>query len=422
MSRRALHLPWQSFFQREGGSDPGSRPEFRTVLIAAAALFLLYCALGFAYGRLAPSIAWVPDAYFGADIDRHEAWVNDLRFWRRGALHPASLALFKAYAIVLRGVGAIPGTLPFVVYALPGILVVSLALALAAYDSSPARLVGRLLAALLVGPTPMLAPIPESHALGGAALLLQALLLLEAQRAEQRGDESKAIARPAALAVASGGLAIGFTLVNVLPAAAMLVLLPRSTRATFWRIALVAAAVTGVALLGVASFKLRTEASYDPWFETSFMIRPTLAALERSFATVVVAQFGTPATMLVSVPSIGNVVLLRPRLSDLQVVAAALWLLGIAAWLRDASSVERRFAVACGVALSSVVAFHTTYANQEAFMFSPHAWPYILLPGLAAGLDARRGAPVLLVRAALLLCLVQVASAFPDFLAALKAM
>ena len=39
--------------------------------------------------------------------------------------------------------------------------------------------------------------------------------------------------------------------------------------------------------------------------------------------------------------------------------------------------------------IASLVAFHAVYATDEAYIFSPHVWPFVVLPGVLAWTDAR---------------------------------
>ena len=193
-----------------GNAWPGSI--FTTALAAG-----LYLALGRAISTHFQHLAARNDLWFGADIARH-VWMATSPYLDRYYWHPASFALFKVYGFIL-GVAGLPregGELLLI--ALPGILLTAAAVAVCAAllaSLNPWRhgiqrfaIAGIL---LLVGPTLVFAPLPESHVLGGSALLLQAVLVYAILHDRARGKYSHSVHPFSLPALIFALCAVGFT-------------------------------------------------------------------------------------------------------------------------------------------------------------------------------------------------------------------
>jgi len=371
-------------------------------LVMGAAVAALLLAMGIAIPRRAPSV-WKLDVWFGADVSRHVAWVCG--FWYRAHLHPISAMMFRAYGRLLRVAlhDRWPGHL--VVYAFPVIgaaaLVVTATAAVFARSSQPRMwfFAGYGLAALAIGPVLVFGPIPESHLMGGAALAAQALLLLRAVRLARAEASDAAVAVRLAGATVMGGLAAGFTLTNALPALALFFF---PLKARIMGLRSVAAAATAMALMVVVplAFLSTTHRIAGQWGrdvqDEGQYSRLEPLSVPRAFRELVVYQFGVPFTTIAvtQYPPGHRLVSVVPAGSGsaLSWAAFLLWSVGIAAFLRARKRGgvcdEKHFAVACLAALATMVAFHSVYNTREAYLFSAHAWPYVLLTGLVAFEDA----------------------------------
>jgi hypothetical protein len=69
-----------------------------------------------------------------------------------------------------------------------------------------------------------------------------------------------------------------------------------------------------------------------------------------------------------------------------------LWCAGVTVWARrlDRDSADRRFLLYCLAAALSLISFYTVYLAHDAFMFSGHVWPYVMAPGVLAGMESLR--------------------------------
>jgi hypothetical protein len=386
----------------------GGRAVWRTfALLSASFVVLAVC-----FEATLPSIATRLNVWFGTDIPLYSQW------WMRGIStrshwHPLAFALYDAFGRCIRAIGLDPAALPLAVVALPVIAVTSTAMSstLAVLLRGEQRAPACVAAMLLVGPAVLLAPIPDTHMAGGAALLAEGALLL----AWHRGDR-----RPATLltAACAGLVAGGFSLTSFGPAAALLASCPRTPRRVLVPLVVLAACV--IALLVALLWRHVT-------FEAAFAVAPSPSSLWQSARQLVLAQFGLP--YVVAAPNADPIAptdaLSVAAPTGWSVLAAALWLGAICAERSRCPSRggEARLAIASSLSLVGLVAFHSVYAATEAFMFAPHAWPFVVLPGLAILTDRDSSAASrIAVLAALLACAIQTVLAASTLLAAMAAL
>lgn len=329
-------------------------------------------------------------------------------------------------------------SIPLVLFALPVIVLTafSVAAVIDLWPVAPEEIKKRcptgprfafVVASLIVGPTFVFAPVPESHMLGGAALLLQTLCILKAMRAESVAGVKSAADGAYQISVRGaflwGLLAVGFSLSNLAPAAILMFGL-HSVRCWNMRRSLLA----GLGL-GIFLFIAWPHAQDLLAFESNWLGTPHLSTLAASARQLVVLQFGVPDSNLLTWndPYLGGSGIVNPftgyvitsvyprgAVSPVQAAACLLWLAGIGLWLRQSIiSCDRRFAVVCASALGELIAFHSVYDTGEAYLFSPHAWPFVLLPGLVAfadGLQMRRFCQIACFAASIGLSAVQLVS------------
>jgi hypothetical protein len=107
---------------------------------------------------------------------------------------------------------------------------------------------------------------------------------------------------------------------------------------------------------------------------------------------MVTLQFGVPDTELTIRPFLSRAVLAITAVPTLWHVAAfSSWMTALIAWRRRApGSADASFVGLCLMALGSLVVFHTFYGDFETYLYSAHAWPYVVLPGLAVAMAAAR--------------------------------
>ena len=339
------------------------------------------------------------DLWFGTDIARHVWWSSYPENWNRAHLHPVSFILYKSYGLILGQLGLLPDSNQLVIFAFPTILLTSLALTTAAQwltPPHPSRMLMRITILslfLLIGPLIIFAPMPESHVGGGIALLLQAALTLKFLRAEAEGQR----VYERIMIFLFAALACGFSLSNCLPATILLLpLLPRQSQLGWW----IASGVVAVVLvLCVHHFLYPLD--IVAWMERqlvqelAWVSLPDLDALRESFQNLVLLQFGVPFTEFVTWrhPDTGWTItsIAHRDATFLQGVTFLLWCTGIAIWVgksRGRAVVEKRFLLLCAGSFLALVAFHTVYSPYDAYIFSVHLWPFLLLPGVLIWIDS----------------------------------
>jgi hypothetical protein len=274
---------------------------------------------------------------------------------------------------------------------------------------------------LVVSPLVAFGPMPESHVLGGVALLLQSTFTLMALRAKAETVEGPDAWYWTTASVVCGVLATSFTLSNLLPAS--ILLLP--TVPSRWPkpdVASVARIVTGVVTMVLVVYFLLgsvgvlSRAGNLVAYELRWFTLPNWKLLEASFRNLVMFQFGLPPTALYTwhdtlnsrmVTSVGI-----HGWTILQAVACGLWIAGTTVWVLslNRNSPEYLFLLCCVTGALSLIVFHTSYATHDAYMFAAHIWPYIVLPGVLAWIEnvrVRRFAGAICITIAVALSVLQ---------------
>lgn len=391
----------------------------RFLVPASLALCALYLLLGAFFDARARTLTGSHDVWFGADVIRHIEWVVDWRSVSAARLHPGSFVLYKFYGLLLRPFGVHRDT-GMLAFSLPVVLLVSAALAWSARLSADlvlrtknefpgkgpySRRVSWLVLLLLLcfGPSLLLAPLPESHSLGGCALMLQALFLLATQKSLEEGDR-RSLRRNGTLVFLCGLAASVFTIGNLVPAALLFGFLPRPERRRHVRAALLSGvALSAVWVAGGLIKEMRPVGVRGPapfgsefLYDLRYVHEPTPASVWSSFRQLVVLQFGVPFTRLNQFPWDYEGLPVRRLYPDLTrmlgpALACALAGSGLILWLsrsgppssraiRRLRLGKRPWFLACGLALLSIVAVHAFFATREAYLFAPHAWPFVALP------------------------------------------
>ncbi len=395
------------------------------LFIVPVALFL---ALSWAYSHPLPALTDRQNLWFGADIPRFSKnWMAGQ--WFRAHLHPAVAFLFVAYGRVLSALGIDATRLPLPILALPVAVATSAATVFCVRTLPNSGEVSSqkwllLVSALVIGPCLLFAPIPESHVLGGAALLAQGTLVFDTLRAGADGNRFRAIA-----VVVFGALAAACTVTNIVPAFFLLLtLLPRigagKVLAGSLVMTLLVVASSFLAWIGNNDVSLGAEIQ----FERFFIRPPSVGSLVESFNNLVVKQFGIPrieaGTNSDPIDPVFGLVVASgpPRLS---IYAALLWWVGISWWSTGdrATRQQRLFVAACVAGIAWIVGLHGAYGTHECYLYSPNAWPLVLLPGLAALSSdrARRYGPSIALKASVLLSCLQSAMGAKSLHSALQA-
>jgi hypothetical protein len=153
--------------------------------------------------------------------------------------------------------------------------------------------------------------------------------------------------------------------------------------------------------------------------ELRWLTVPSQQSFRRSFGGLILTHFGMPPSGLSTwqhpfngmiVTSVRNL-----GMTAFQIAGLPLWCAGVLlwAWHGGRGSPERRFVRFALAAALSLIAFHTVYAAHEAYVFSAHIWPYLVLPGVLAwtdGVRTRRFAQVICITAAVVLSAIQTGS------------
>lgn len=360
----------------------------------------IYVALGMLYTWKYAEVYSVDDLWFGADIARHVRWAFNPAEDFRWHLHPATFLLFKGYGWLLGKTNLLPTHGSLLLIALPVLTFTSLAVVATVRIMMPCRLFPRWLQLivvsmlLVIGSSLIFAPFPESHILGGSALLLQGVLTWFLwTRAEEEQIYGARRQLLYVFVVLCALLATGATLSNLMPALILLAVLPAFRRF------LVRGAILGI-LVALLVLGIHAWVTPIPMLslikakvieEMAWVWQPGIYPLSLSVKNFFLGQFGLGSTAYGSwSPPTGEytivfLVLTEPAL--LQIGAAVAWLSGIALWIwRNAATAKREvfYILFCFGALISLIVFHSLYAANEAFMFSPHGWSFLLLPGLIA--------------------------------------
>ncbi len=393
--------------------------------LAVLCLTALFVGLSAALFLCAPSLYDTYDLWFGTDIPRHIQWAIAPAYVFRSHLHPLSFLIYRSLGTLFPLLHLRSREAVFLACSFPPAFLASAAVVCAAQIARPGDRMLAGLGGVVLGSALFFAPVPESHTLGGAALLLEGTSVFWALCADPR---EAATARVQA-AVLWGGAAAGMSLSNALPALLLLVPLWRfrtALPALRNRLGWVALAML-VVEIGINVIQAR---SPDPGgvnnlnVERNWLAWPTWASCRESLSSLSLHLFGLPPVHhtihKLSWPSNPPYPLVYPRQfpSPIQCAAAACWCLGMALWWKRASSRGRAFTTACLAALLGLVAFSAAYDTFEAYMVSAHAWPFLLLPTLCLLHEApsRRSAPALLITACVFLSALQSCLSLPHAL------
>ena len=362
-----------------------------------AALAVLLAALCLLFAQRCEKLGTVNDLWFGSDVWRHIEWAANPAERGRAAQHPGTFVLFKLHGALLRALDVAPERDRVLGYSLPVLVLASLATAAAAtlLTRGERRRVEVLLILVAVGPLLVFGPMAESHVPGGAALLLQGVLVLSVLRGRDAGLSPQHLRWRMWTAVGLGALAVSATLPNLLPALVLLSAVWGVRRTLIGSLASVATLVAvalGLHLAGVRLWvsELALQVARD---ELAFLPPFHPLQLWWSVRGLLLHPFGMPLTMLTEWmhPVDGRLVTsLREREPTLlQLAACALWCTAIVLWARSPqrAPAERRFATTCALALAALIVFHSFVSSYEAYIFSAHAWPFVALPGVLAGLS-----------------------------------
>jgi hypothetical protein len=230
-----------------------------------------------------------------------------------------------------------------------------------------------------------------------------------------------------------GIAATGFSISNIVPALLVAFPLWRGFRLTRRQITGAIIGVTAIVILGGAQLAIKFHQEHDSGNFLVFALSrlgywlhvPDATAVFRSLRALIMAQFGVPTADRCNYsPAVGapyDGVILKDAPNLLQITAAVCWFLGIVfcwriEWGNTHGQAQRGMTIGCLFALLWLVTFHSFFASDEAYMFSVHAWPFVLIPGLLAlrdGFQARRLPVLLPLGIALLLALIQTTLALP---------
>ncbi len=219
-------------------------------------------------------------------------------------------------------------------------------------------------------------------------------------------------------------LATGFSLSNLMPATIMML----SISSFRWPILKI---VIGIGLGLMLILILHKFIFYIPEVsqiarriikEFNYILYPGFSSFLLSLINVVLAQFGVSIKPVIIqwINSNNNLqfMVVKKGPTILQISASILYLSGILWYLINnikSQVKEASFIFYCTLALFSIVIFHSFYATKESYIFSAHAWPYLLLPGLVALRNSWKNSqrlPVLFILLALLLTIIQTVIGF----------
>ncbi|MFN8548427.1 MAG: hypothetical protein U0527_10840 [Candidatus Eisenbacteria bacterium] len=357
--------------------------------------------LGIRITQNCPALATKLDVWFGADLIRHLNWVVGEPGWVGAARHPLSFVLHHVWGALLRAVGFHDPSL--VLAAAPLTLAASATVALLPRVFRVPRWFG-VASALAIGPLLLTAALPESHLWGGLSMLWCLACLARAH--ERDADRT----RVSWMAAYSGLLAVGFTITNVVPVLILLAALPRESRRG--PLTLACAGGLAAALLFALSLAIKSRGPESTGLSGELAVEvrqfawPSAWAAAKSPRELVLSQFGLVRPWLRPFWGSGPgepAYRLLPidRVDPLAVAAAVAWCGVAAIRARRGRPADRASGVGSLLALASLIALHAVHDPAEAYLFAPHAWPFVLVPGLLAF----RGTSNLLARALLVLAI-----------------
>ncbi|CAN5567021.1 hypothetical protein BH23BAC1_BH23BAC1_32810 [soil metagenome] len=374
----------------------------RTVILSGLLFFLLvivYTFLSIRYSHYFENLLYGNDFWFGGDLSRHIYWTIDPDKSFRSHLHPVSFLLFKGLGWLLNSLNNLPEKLQIPVITIPIIVYTSIFMVMStklivSLTKFPVWIHVAVIAAFVfIGPTLVFAPVPESHVLGGVSLLMQATLIWLWMQQEGNSQsnfddlEKKGIVGGI---IIFAFLATGFTLSNLMPAIIMMLAIPVFRR-TLIKIA-IAVGVFLVLLLiihkFIFNFPFITRSVSNIMKETAWLMLPHFNSIILSFKNLLLAQFGLsiiPELQVWTSDSGIEYYIEQSGPSIFQGIAFIFWVGGIIWYTfrnEKRSYPNLTFFVFCALSLLSIIGFHSFYATGESFIFSAHAWPYVVLPGV----------------------------------------
>ena len=343
---------------------------------------------------LTPPLLYVYDIWFGTDIPRHVQWTTVYEFVFRGHLHPFTYLLYKMLGVLMRLLKIRSDKGVYLPCCLPPALFASVAIVdVAARIGRPGRRLLSGLAGVVLGAALVFAPIPESHTLGGAALLLEGLWVWTALRALGRAEEDTRATQRAALYAT---VAAGMTVSNLGPG--LILLLPLWLMAPASRHVLLRQLAWGALVLvslETAIFVAQQcselpSGSNSLAVEQAWLAWPTPYSFWVSLSSLWLHLFGLPSTHMtvhqLSWPDQPAYELIYPRMrpAPVQCAAALCWTVGLALWWRRGRGWDpaRLLVTCCLASLLELTVFSSGYDTFEAYMVANHAWPFVLLPAL----------------------------------------
>jgi hypothetical protein len=377
-----------------------------SVLLITLFLLSIFVTLSFFFERYFANLLLTDDwndFWFGADIQRHIDWATDHSKFSRGSRHPISLGIFKFYGLVLTFMGVFPKYAIFPIISLPVTLFTSFTIAYSVRTILPERdfsgwvqILGVIML-VLIGSTLTFAHIPESHTFGGSTLLLQVILTWRFLKKYSDSDIFEHQRNKTLLFLSIFGcaaIATGFTLSNLMPAIILLLAIPHLRERLF----------TGSVLRTVVfSFAVIT---FIVLIHSFIMSNPFLVVIQDqlrgeihwmrlinsetillSFKNFLISQFGMGFTNLVALSENGkaSIRVIPSTTSHIQIVAFICYVGTLIVWAwknRKIAFIEVNFLLYCTAAFLSLLLFHSFYAVDEAYIFSAHGWPFLVVPGL----------------------------------------
>jgi len=366
---------------------------WRFVILSTVCIAFFFSVLSFFYETNLPFLTERMNVWFGTDIPRFVGeWVNGNS--ARFHFHPLSFMVYSIYGAVLKITGFNPHDVPLAVMSLPVVVYVLFGISLFVGFISTRQQISYvwrlllLLSVILISPALIFTPVPESHMSGGVSLLLEANFVLVALR-ELCSERNFAKAQKSiTVAILFCIFACGFSISNVIPA--MLVLMPLLSEFNVrqLRLLLIVVIVTSIFIVIVL---LMPDSPIIKIInsEKNFMMIPTLKSLAMSFDALVIKQFGVPVIEVArSHDPVETMKILMPSntFAPLSSFSFIMWSVSFWLWFRQKSTLkwEKHFFRACFAALFSMIIFYAIYANYEAYLFSAHSWPFIILPGIYA--------------------------------------
>jgi hypothetical protein len=371
--------------------------------------------------------------YFGTDIPRHIEWATNPSVYSRSHLHPLSLILFKIYGCLLLLLGVIPNYSLFPIISFPVTLFTSIAIAYTIHIMLPGHLFPVWIQAfgiillLLVGSTLTFAPIPESHTLGGAALLLQAAFTWHFLKKESENFALKKTFQHNWCLIGIClflAMAFGFSLINLMPGTILLLAVPQIRPILFSKLFIRTTLLSGGILISIVIFhyfiisiSFLSVIENEILKDVKYVFKPEFKTLKLSIKNFLLSQFGLGFLKIIEWTT-NEYVFRKLKLAEefyLQIAAFFLYMSGIVNWAwrkKGFNNLELKYILYCAAAFLSLLFFHCIYAVEESYMFTPHGWPFLVVPGILVLRDSwlqHNQWPIIFISLTLLLCALQIA-------------